>query len=285
MIRRPFIAALNEVRISRDADGAIIEYKDRKVGTVHLKLGDKVAEMTDVEILAAHNRILRSIEENRMNYRHVAVEMPPGKKQIQYSPQSDQWTPRGEVLRCLISDGGPNCEATVSIDEQELSLDEFGRLLLTYAGWGMRVIFVPHDEIGFQPKIRVEMPRRGSKVSRNPFLGRWRITAMELWEQADVDLLGIGFIEFGDDDFGDFRFCAVEGHLDCRYGMREGLPLVEFSWEGSDDSEEASGRGWAIVEDGVLRGRIYFHVGDESVFSAEKPVKRRALKATRHHSQ
>jgi hypothetical protein len=51
------------VAVNRDADGAIIEYRDRKVGTVHLKLGDNVAQMTDVEILAAHNRILRTIQE------------------------------------------------------------------------------------------------------------------------------------------------------------------------------------------------------------------------------
>jgi len=37
--------------------------------------------------------------------------------------------PRGDVLRCIIDDGGPKGEAVIHIDDQELSLREFGRLL------------------------------------------------------------------------------------------------------------------------------------------------------------
>ena len=53
--------------------------------------------------------------------------------------------PRGDVLRCLIDDGGPDGEVTIHVDNIELSLDEFGRLLRVHAGWGMRIAFVPEE--------------------------------------------------------------------------------------------------------------------------------------------
>ena len=55
--------------------------------------------------------------------------------------------PRGDVLRCIIDDGGPNGEVVISIDDQELSLREFGRMLAVHAGWGMRIAFVPEEFI------------------------------------------------------------------------------------------------------------------------------------------
>jgi len=44
---------------------------------------------------------------------------------------------------------------------------------------------------------------------------------------------------------------------------------VEFSWEGNDQCDPASGRGWAVLEkDGSLCGRIFFHLGRDSGFTA-----------------
>lgn len=101
-------------------------------------------------------------------------------------------------------------------------------------------------------------------------VGRWRIIEMELWAQEDVDLVGPGFIAFDRDHTGSLGFIAVEGGLDWREASRDGRPGVEFSWEGHDDREHASGRGWAVQEDdGSLRGHIYFHLGDDSGFRAE----------------
>ena len=37
--------------------------------------------------------------------------------------------PRGDVLHCIIDDGGPEGEVTIHIDDKELSLAEFGRML------------------------------------------------------------------------------------------------------------------------------------------------------------
>lgn len=62
-----------------------------------------------------------------------------------------------------IIDGGPNTKPVIHIDDQELSWQEFGRLLTTYAGWGMRVIFVPDDETHIQPPIEFREPKEGER--------------------------------------------------------------------------------------------------------------------------
>ena len=109
--------------------------------------------MTDREILERHNQVLRAQQQMASEYEHVAIEIPPGRPQIKYFEPGDQWTPRGDVLRCVIGDGGPNGEAVIYIDDQELSLEEFGRLLVTHAGWGMRIVFVPDGRIDEEPEI------------------------------------------------------------------------------------------------------------------------------------
>ena len=46
------------------------------------------------------------------------------------------------MLRCIIDDSGPEGEVIIHIDDKELSLAEFGRMLTVHAGWGMRIAFV-----------------------------------------------------------------------------------------------------------------------------------------------
>ena len=111
----------------------------------------------------------------------------------------------------------------------------------------------------------------------NPFIGRWRITEMELWEREDLDLVGPAFIEFGRQGMGEFQFIAVQGGLDCRFSERGDLPAVEFSWEGQDEGDDTLGRGWAVLREGTLEGRWFFHRGDDSWFRATK-VSRSATK-------
>lgn len=154
--KRPHVATLDEVLISRDGDDAIIEFVDSTVATMHLKLGPDVQQMTDVEILDNFNAVVIAMEQRAAEYEHVAIEVPPGSPQIDYFEPGDQWTPRGAVLRCLIDDedGG----AVITIDNQELTMEQFGRLLTTYSGWGMRLVFVPDDEIDQSPQIEVREP-------------------------------------------------------------------------------------------------------------------------------
>jgi hypothetical protein len=90
---------------------------------------------------------------------------------------------------------------------------------------------------------------------------------MDLWDQEALDLVGPAFIEFDKKDTGRFGFIAVTGWMDCRHSPVDGHPRVDFSWEGNDDNDRASGRGWASLhDDGSLCGHIYFHMGDDSSF-------------------
>jgi len=102
------------------------------------------------------------------------------------------------------------------------------------------------------------------------FLGTWRIVETELWDQDALDLVVPAQMEFTADGLGDFRMIAIRGDLDCRFEGKR----VEFSWIGDDEGDPANGRGWAqIGNDGKLRGRIYFHQGDDSAFVAERTRK------------
>jgi hypothetical protein len=100
-------------------------------------------------------------------------------------------------------------------------------------------------------------------------VGRWRIVGMELWDTAAVDMLGPAYIEVDHNGQGSFRFIAVEGSMDVRPADNGDPRAVEFSWEGRDELDQASGRGWAVVgEDDTLTGRIFIHHGDDSSFRA-----------------
>jgi len=99
--------------------------------------------------------------------------------------------------------------------------------------------------------------------------GKWRIVEMDLWDREAIDLVGPAFVEFTVDGRGSFRFIAVEGYLDCRQAEHGEGAGVEFTWEGYDEGDRVSGRGWARVEtDGSLSGHIFFHAGDDSGYTA-----------------
>lgn len=152
------MATLDEVTISRDGEYAVIEFREQGISGMNLQLGPKVKKMTDRQILGEFNKTVRIMEEMREAYVHRPVEIPSGKPQIKYYAPGDQWTPRGDVLRCVIGDGGPDGEAIVWIDDHELSLREFGRMLTTYAGWGMRIVFVPEKDLDAMHPIEIRDP-------------------------------------------------------------------------------------------------------------------------------
>jgi hypothetical protein len=104
----------------------------------------------------------------------------------------------------------------------------------------------------------------------SPLLGRWLIVSMSNWDEDYINEEIRAFIEFEPGQRGDFQFGYVRGGIDYRDVLRDGRPAVEFSWEGNDEMDPASGRGWAILEGDVLNGMIFFHQGDESEFVAER---------------
>ena len=104
----------------------------------------------------------------------------------------------------------------------------------------------------------------------NKFIGKWRITEMELWDQDFVDAEVPGYISFTENNQGEFQFGYVHGYMDCRYSNKKGKETVQFSWEGNDEMDPASGRGIAHIEKDNLVGELFFYDGDDSGFKAIK---------------
>lgn len=156
---RPIVFNINEISITRTKDTAIIEYKDPTYGTTHLTIGPEVEQMTDREIMDLYNETLKAQAELAM-VPYVATEIPLGSPQIKYSRRCHQWSMRGHVLRCLVDDTGEGeQEPVIEVDGKELSWHEFGRMICSFAGWGMRMEFVPDDEIHRRPKVMVKEPK------------------------------------------------------------------------------------------------------------------------------
>jgi hypothetical protein len=90
------------------------------------------------------------------------------------------------------------------------------------------------------------------------------------WDQDYIDLVVPGYIALKEDHLGELQFGTVHGDIDYRVEPYQNTERPEFSWEGEDEMDPVSGRGWAIFADGQLQGRLYFHEGDESGFMAQK---------------
>ena len=100
-------------------------------------------------------------------------------------------------------------------------------------------------------------------------LGRWRITDLEGGDDGESDFQP--FIQFRPNGSGEFAFGLVEGFIDHRLLEREGRPAVEWTWHGTDEMDDVSGRGWAVLhQDRCLRGMFFIHHGDEWHFVAKK---------------
>jgi hypothetical protein len=152
-----YLARLSEVIVKRDGDFARIEYKEGEIAATLLKVGPEIREMSDSQIVELHNEGLRDKATQASEDKQVAVEVPLGSAQIEYFARCDQWVPRGSVLRCLIRDE-LHGQLLIRVDDQDLRLKQFGKLLTTYEGWGMRIEFVPQEELHRRPVVEVREP-------------------------------------------------------------------------------------------------------------------------------
>jgi hypothetical protein len=104
--------------------------------------------------------------------------------------------------------------------------------------------------------------------TQNSFSGRWRINWMSSWDQDYVDMEVPGHITFVSGRSGSFQFGLVQAQIDCRINAATDPPLIEFTWHGFDEGDELTGRGYAELVNGELKGHLYVHVGDDSAFRA-----------------
>jgi hypothetical protein len=152
-----YIASLDELTINREGDGARNKYQEEGLALTHLQIGPEKAAMSEITELPSES--LRKDAKLAAGYKHVAFEVPLGSAQIEYFTRSDQWVPIGSVLRCLIQEGKGR-QLVVKIDEQELRLKQFEKLLSTFGGWGMRIEFVPEVEVHRRPILKVRETKK-----------------------------------------------------------------------------------------------------------------------------
>ena len=156
-LKRPRTASPDQVRISREGETAVIEYADPSVQVVNLQVGPSLAAMTDAQVLELFNDMLEAQAEIAAGVDPTLTEIPPGLPQIEFSEWSDQWVPRGHVLRCHIVDDEEG-RPVIHVDDVELDLEAFGRMLLTFCGFGMRIAFVDEEDVNDEPEIVVRAP-------------------------------------------------------------------------------------------------------------------------------
>lgn len=99
-------------------------------------------------------------------------------------------------------------------------------------------------------------------------VGTWRITSMEVWNVDYFDMEAPAQITIRADLTGEFQFGLVQGDIDARVSIVDGVAHLEFSWSGFDESDPMSGRGWMVVTGDQAEGRIFIHLGDDSAFTA-----------------
>lgn len=98
---------------------------------------------------------------------------------------------------------------------------------------------------------------------------------MELWEPNDLDEIAQAHLSLGKNGLGELAFLCVSADVDYRVVKRDGRPAIEFSFQGEDELDPVSGRGWAVLDADELRGRLFFHRGDDSAFVAKRKAAKR----------
>src|SRR3977135_56960 len=106
--KKPVRAPIDQVRITRDGNDAIIEYADPEISGTRLTIGPQIKSMTDREIVDVFNGAKAALEGLLPGWNKTVVEIQPGKRQIEYHKETGEWVPLGDVLRCIIdADTGP----------------------------------------------------------------------------------------------------------------------------------------------------------------------------------
>lgn len=70
---------------------------------------------------------------------------------------------------------------------------------------------------------------------------------MEVWDADYVDMEVPAYLTIRKDLTGEFQFGLVQGDLDARVSILDGVACVAFSWSGFDENDPMRGRGWMAV--------------------------------------
>ena len=108
-------------------------------------------------------------------------------------------------------------------------------------------------------------------------MGEWRITSASEWNEEYLTMDGAAFLKVSSSGYGTIGFGAFRGILDVMQDELRPEDVMQFSFLGTDEGDEVCGRGFALEEGGLLKGRICFHRGISSDFTAERVTKSPAV--------
>lgn len=107
---------------------------------------------------------------------------------------------------------------------------------------------------------------------KKKFVGYWRITVLVGFAAEYLDLCGPAMIIISPGGIGQMNFGAVEIELDCKMDDLNDM-VLRFSFEGADEGDPISGRGYCLDRNDEMTGRILRHCGDEMEFKAQRVPK------------
>jgi hypothetical protein len=103
------------------------------------------------------------------------------------------------------------------------------------------------------------------------FTGTWHIYEMEMWDEDYFNMEVQAYIKINSSNLGYFQFGLVSGNIDGNVVFYAGEKRFEFTWDGNDECDPASGSGWVrIKEKDFLEGEFRIHLGDDSTFLAKR---------------
>lgn len=102
------------------------------------------------------------------------------------------------------------------------------------------------------------------------FAGIWHIYEMEMWDEEYFNMEVQAYIKIDSNGLGSFQFGLVSGHIDGEIVKGGRDERFEFTWEGNDECDPASGSGWVRLKNkDTIEGKFKFHLGDSSKFLAK----------------
>ena len=104
------------------------------------------------------------------------------------------------------------------------------------------------------------------------FVGSWRITELQGYDSAYVDLCGPAKVKITTRGWGSVSFGAIEAEIDCKTDDLDDR-VLRFSFEGGDEGDSICGRGYCVVDGDQMTGRFFRHLGDEFGFKASRLAK------------
>jgi hypothetical protein len=112
----------------------------------------------------------------------------------------------------------------------------------------------------------------GRWTVKKRFVDLWRVTELQGFDSDYVNLCGPAKMQISTRGTGHMNFGAVEMELDCKMDDLDER-VLRFTFEGGDEGDPISGRGYCLVDGNEMIGRIFRHCGDEFGFKAGRAAK------------